>query len=507
MSLPAIVFPSFEEEKDFIISNFVDQESPAVENGIDVFELPFGNIPRGERIGRIADWTGLSADNLQQRGGQRRATAITNTLQKAEEEIEGWSLSLASANVVSSGGRRSVAARPLRGALPSIGATSGSRQFSQKDSQTTQRRFSSWSNRPSNRIREPSIKVAQDWKLIEEIEFSRLSKLQINVEEPEVLASYGSVKVYDKSFDKLKVKAEKSFSDEPESLQAHVSASEDAFIQEALSNNAATIYTTDVVAGLLMACQRTILPWDIIVKRRGQSVLFDVRKDSNVALVTVNENAADNAPEDGSNGINSTMNLGIEATKVNECLGDFLGRSQEIKKFDHEADSKVGSCYRYTKLNLGENYALVLRSTINNCMSASDNVVLSKAFLEYESGSMDWRQKLDGSRGAVLAHEMKNNGAILSRWIYQAILSGSSALKLAYVSRLNFKNPNKHVILGVQEYDPFDLATQMNLNVPNGFGVIRAIADLCLALPDNTDYALVRDANKPVLRLYSTPTA
>ena len=32
--------------------------------------------------------------------------------------------------------------------------------------------------------REPSVRVKEDWKCIEEIEFSRLSKLSLNVNDP-----------------------------------------------------------------------------------------------------------------------------------------------------------------------------------------------------------------------------------------------------------------------------------------------------------------------------------
>lgn len=32
--------------------------------------------------------------------------------------------------------------------------------------------------------REPSVRVKDDWKVIEEIEFSRLSKLSLNVNDP-----------------------------------------------------------------------------------------------------------------------------------------------------------------------------------------------------------------------------------------------------------------------------------------------------------------------------------
>lgn len=49
--------------------------------------------------------------------------------------------------------------------------------------------------------------------------------------------------------------------------------------------------------------------------------------------------------------------------------------------------------------------------------------------LQYCNG-VDWRQKLDSQRGAVLATELKNNSNKLARWTCCAILAGSEYLKL-----------------------------------------------------------------------------
>lgn len=55
-----------------------------------------------------------------------------------------------------------------------------------------------------------------------------------------------------------------------------------------------------------------------------------------------------------------------------------------------------------------------------------------KALNEWDSkhsGGVDWRQKLDVQRGAVLANELKNNACKLAKWTVQAILAGSDLLK------------------------------------------------------------------------------
>lgn len=45
------------------------------------------------------------------------------------------------------------------------------------------------------------------------------------------------------------------------------------------------------------------------------------------------------------------------------------------------------------------------------------------------SGGIDWRQKLDMQRGAVLANELRNNACKLAKWTVQSLLAGSDQMK------------------------------------------------------------------------------
>jgi translation initiation factor 3 subunit D len=74
----------------------------------------------------------------------------------------------------------------------------------------------------------------------------------------------------------------------------------------------------------------------------------------------------------------------------------------------------------------------------------------------------------------------------------------------SFVSRTNPKNNNDHTILGVLGYKPHDFARQMNLNLSNGWGIVRTIVDMCLKMPEGK-YVLVKDPNKSILRLYQVP--
>jgi len=44
----------------------------------------------------------------------------------------------------------------------------------------------------------------------------------------------------------------------------------------------------------------------------------------------------------------------------------------------------------------------------------------------------------------------------------------------------------------------------MNLSLSNGWGIVRTIADMCLKREEGK-YVLVKDPNKPMLRLYEVP--
>jgi translation initiation factor 3 subunit D len=55
------------------------------------------------------------------------------------------------------------------------------------------------------------------------------------------------------------------------------------------------------------------------------------------------------------------------------------------------------------------------------------------------SGGVEWRQKLDTQRGAVLANELRNNACKLAKWTVQALLAGSDQIKFGYVQLLATK--------------------------------------------------------------------
>lgn len=130
-----------------------------------------------------------------------------------------------------------------------------------------------------------------------------------------------------------------------------------------------------------------------------------------------------------------------------------------------------------------------------------------KALNEWDSklgNGVEWRQKLDTQRGAVLANELRNNACKLAKWTVQAILAGSDQLKLGYVSRINPRDPSRHVILGIQLFKPHEFAAQINLSMDNAWGILRCIIGIVMKLKDGK-YLIMKDPNKPMIRLYDIP--
>ena len=186
---------------------------------------------------------------------------------------------------------------------------------------------------------------------------------------------------------------------------------------------------------------------------------------------------------------------------------------------DEGAPPPLEKAYRYTKFTLGKKpkgdevdnrVSLMVRAELD-CMikgkQEEDLTARVYALNEVDpklTGGIDWRQKLDSMRGAVLATELKNNSNKLAKWTLQAILANADVIKLGYVSRAHVKKADSHVILGTDVKKPREFATQVNLQMPNAWGILRHIIDLCLAF-DEGKYLLLKDPNKPVVRLYSIP--
>lgn len=532
-------------------------------------EIPYAPYSKSDKLGRFADWyegigdgrgpaTGLSTTQGTRSGPTRGRKEGTQTFGSGTasafayfhvEDESSFSLVDTKTTVTRRGGaitRGRTQGRGTsaynRGGQRSGAATRGNFQQRGGGQRGGARRgWRDWDK--GSRARESSIAINPSWSMLEEVEMLRLSKLRMEVDEPEDLGSYGRLFPYDKAYDRVNTKLERSLQAQ-DRIKYNITTSDDPVMQELAGRDAATVYITDNILSVLMCAPRSVLPWDIVVNREGNKLFFDKRDGGAFDTVTVNENAADppldplppnpnnpneKAPEAPS--INSATNLSLEATYINQnfCFQTVIEKQPppavDFEKpnpfYGPEETEPMASCgYRYRLYDLGvtedEDIRLCVRTEVDAYTPGQGNpreghsLVTIRALNEFDTrapgagGAPDWRTKLDTQRGAVVATEMKNNSCKLAKWAIQSIIAGAELMKIGYISRVSPRDNTRHVILSTASYRPLDFASQLNVSLANGWGIIRAVIDLCMKHPEGK-YVLVKDPNKPVIRLYSVP--
>jgi len=264
----------------------------------------------------------------------------------------------------------------------------------------------------------------------------------------------------------------------------------------------------------LMCATRSNYSWDIVVQKIGEKLFFD-KRDNTFDLLTVNE-TSNEPPVDDPEILNT---LALEATFVcNNFSQQVLKMGEDKFKFEEpnpfigedelEKMSSVG--YKYRKWDLENGITLVARCQHDAVLigvNGETQFINVKALNEWDprySGGIEWRQKLDSQRGAVLANELRNNACKLAKWTVQSLLAGSDQMKFGYVSRVSVRDDSNHVILGTQQFKPTEFATQISLNMENAWGILRCVIDLCMKQPDGK-YLILRDPNKPLIHLFDIP--
>ncbi len=294
--------------------------------------------------------------------------------------------------------------------------------------------------------------------MLEEIDFNRLVKLNLETHDGEDMDSYGFLYYYDRSYDKQPVKTAERKLNVMDRAAYNVTTSSDPVIQELAEKDEATIFATDSILSMIMCAPRSVYPWDIVILRQGDKVYLDKRDGSTLDMVTVNENAAD-APLEISEGnkdsINSPSALALEATFINHNFANQTVIESETQKYamahenpfynpSEETEPLASKAYKYRRFDLSLNdeepLHLIVRAELDavmkNNISGYDQFLTVKALNEFDhkaqgsGGALDWRTKLVSQRGAVVATEMKNNSCKLARWTTQSILAKADVMKL-----------------------------------------------------------------------------
>ncbi|BGP05072.1 Eukaryotic translation initiation factor 3 subunit D [Rhodotorula toruloides] len=385
-------------------------------------------------------------------------------------------------------------------------------------------------NWKEQRTRDASVQVGNDWVSLEEIEYSRLNKLRLEVDldEAETLSQHGFLYEYDRTYDRVNTKNEKPLQN-VDRVRYNPTTSDDPVMQELAAKDRGRVFVTDNILSMLMCAQRSVYPWDMVLTREGDKLFIDKREGGPFDYPSVNENAADPPMENEKDTLNSPSALSLEATYINQNFAFQVVREEPDARLevehpnpfyqpDMETEPLASCVFRYRRFDISvtedEDVGLVVRTEVDAFTRQQNedqpSFITIKTLNEFDpraqgaGGAPDWRTKLDSQRGAVVATEMKNNSSKLARWAVQSVLAGAEQMKMGYVSRANPRDASRHTILGTQWYKPRDFATQMNINLANGWGIVRTIADLALKQPEGK-YVLMKDPNKPLIKLFRVP--
>ncbi|CAG0888523.1 unnamed protein product [Darwinula stevensoni] len=497
-------------------------------------DMPYQPFSKGDRLGKVSDWYGATYQDRKYANKYQSSFGAGSQYAYYHEEDES-SFQLVDTTRVQKPlyqrGRymRGRGGRNQRGQQRQQQSQVLGRGFRSKDKDRAriQRRLQKQfgnrqrydqQNRQPVKMRESSVTVKPDWKVIEEMDFPRLSKLSLpNVEDGIDLKKCGSLEYYDRYYDRVNTKTEKPLQ-RIDRIFHKVTTTDDPIIRQLAKENAGQVFATDAILAAIMCCTRSVYSWDVVIQKIGNKLFLDKRDDSEFDLLTVSE-SSNEPPQDEGASINSPRSLALEALFINHNFSQqVLRMGEETCKFEgdnpfvsNEEEGEVASVgYRYRKWDLGNDITLVARCE-HDAVTVGPNQEIQfinvKALNEWDprfSGGIEWRQKLDTQRGAVLANELKNNSSKLAKWTVQSILAGSDQIKFGYVSRVHVRDSTRHVILGTQQFKPMEFANQINLSMGNAWGILRCIVDLCLKLEDGK-YLIVKDPNKPMVRLYDIP--
>ncbi|XP_059280264.1 eukaryotic translation initiation factor 3 subunit D-like [Lycium ferocissimum] len=359
-----------------------------------------------------------------------------------------------------------------------------------------------------------SVDIQPEWNMLDQIPFSTFSKLSFTVSEPEDLLICGGLEFYDRSYDRITPKNERRLERFKNKNFFKVTTTDDPVIRRLANEDKATVFATDTILSTLMCAPRSVYSWDIVVQRVGNKLFFDKRDGSQLDLLSVHETSQEPLP-DVKDDINSAHSLSVEAAYINQNFSQQVlmrdGKKlsyDEPNPFATEGEEAASVAYRYRRWKLDNDTYLVARCEVQSVAEVNNqrSFLTLNALNEFDPkySGVDWRQKLETQRGAVLATELKNNANKLAKWTAQSLLANADMMKLGYVSRVHPRDHFNHVILAVVGYKPKDFATQINLNTSNMWGIVKSIVDLCMKLNEGK-YVLVKDPTKPQVRIYEVP--
>ena len=394
----------------------------------------------------------------------------------------------------------------------------------------------------TNRIidRQPSVAVQPEWKLLEDIDLSKLTKnltASTTVPKADDIVWCGFLDVYNDVYDKVTARQPVPLKRMEHKEFYPVTTTDDPVLEKLAVDGAGQVFITDTILAHLMTCTRSVYPWDVVVtKLPGNVFFFDKRDNSSFDYLTVQETAyAQPQPteDEHGNNVNTPERLGLEATMINQNFSQQILKKAGRKDmdlpnpfFDEDDEENPNSnmepasvAFRYRSFALEPGMTVVCRTELHGLVKKTQYMT---AFCLNEfspsaipgappTSQISWRDKIDNQRGAVLASELKNNSFKFAKWTAQSILAGADQMKIGFVSRTNPKNSNEHVILATQFYRPTDFAQQITLQEGQMWCMFRTFIAMIQKHKSSNDatstskYVIMRDPNKPIVHLYQVP--
>lgn len=389
-------------------------------------------------------------------------------------------------------------------------------------------------------LRDNSVDVKPEWVLIKELTkqtFDRLPMLRPvfmqNIKE------CGEISCYNHTWDKSTGKKPKPL----KNFEGHTfeeSLFDDPVMVELIEQNVADIYTTDVVAAVLMCATKSNYSWDVEIKKFDDKIFIDKRQDdpeNNILnFQTQDETSLDHQPYDDQsmNGIKPLMQEAqrINNSWLNQCLSDDptgqiqMENENPFLEDENQVATRVGYVYKIWKLqeeNLAE--GIKMKKICIRCSVHTNTGALKEngekalmnvyALNEHSLERSNWRGTIDNSIVPCLNFEVTNNSYRVSRYLVQSILSDVDFIKFAFISRKEMSDPKNHVVCATHTVKTASWAKQSNMNMDKMWCIIKRIVEEVEEAKvegqegEDTmgEFILLKDFNKLEFRLYKKDDA
>ena len=505
--------------------------------------VPYAPFIKSDKLGKIADWQSTKEDeNLSYAGNNSKYAqnkrdayhaygASAAKMFGAEAEEKGFSLvdkssalaNTANKQAVLKGGRKrqpgaapgakKTAASVLASAKKAPVASSATSGAGAKKQGGAGKSSPAWGtnkwagsgskwNLPANSNNTGSIEIGEGWKSVADLEFHRLTKLNLEISKPELLQRCGKIHAYSKTYE------EKNADFLKPSIKTTVqqTTSQDPNIKQYAADDAAKVFITDEILSQLMCAPKSSASWDIVVTKKNGKVYFDKRE--NTFSIPLNENSP---YTDAS----KRTAYELEATQISDYY--INGSLSETNTSSFEGNSPISASgaikkgYAYNKFELpndkeGSNVPVIVRSSMDAYTFTKTSPIAIHPLFQFESN--DWRLGFrNNKQGTILSDQIKKNNNKVSQWAIQASLASATQMKLAFIERDNVKVAKNHYVAGVITLTTNMLREQLGLNLNNGWGIVKSFIDIIEHEGGEEDYRFVifKTPEHPKIVIYKVP--